>query len=144
MKVETGPCLTSWRTSVLIQHSLKMSRLVSETRYVTKFKFQYSLMRHYLLFIASVKMQMVSFRMWRILWNGGTQWSVSYNKMFIILFGFFAGFTLRVEGRIWSFFYKQFHYMTKSMWTSLFSYIYMLLFKVWATKSECYSTSPVL
>lgn len=80
--VGTGPCLTSWTTSVLSRQSLKIVRLVSEAKRVITFKFKHlvHLSIHCLYrsddFIKAFIVLMVSFRMWRISWSGGTQWSV--------------------------------------------------------------------
>lgn len=50
MKLETGLCLTNWKTSVLTRHSLKTVGLVSKERQVTIITFQYHVMPHYILF----------------------------------------------------------------------------------------------
>lgn len=50
MKVETGLCLTNWKTSVLTRHGLKTDRLVSDEKQVTTVTFQCHVMPHYYLF----------------------------------------------------------------------------------------------
>lgn len=91
---------------------------VSEAKYVTIVTFNIDIQTHTNL--------MMSFRMWRILWIGGTQWSVSHKWWcFSLCLDFFG---LCSESEPLYFWTTSLHFMTNSMWTSLFTY-FGVLFK---------------